>query len=233
MMTPTPTEAGIRPAAALTSRAQYRWGGVAGLVFVAVVVAQNVIRGSGPANDAAASAIVRDYADHRTLHAVLAAMFVVGACALAGFVAALWNRLRTDEAGVYTGIGVLGAALVFALFSLTVAIDAALSAYVHLGAASPDVVRGLWVAHNAVFTILLVALAIALFGLASAAATAGLVSGSWKIVGAAGACLLLTAPLAAPATIEGSHIIGVAFVGFIAWLGFVCRASYALLHEVG
>ena len=63
----------------------------------------------------------------------------------------------------------LGAALVFALFSITVAIDLAITSYVHLGNPSPEVVRGLWVLHNGVFTLLLAGLAIALFGFALAA----------------------------------------------------------------
>jgi hypothetical protein len=212
--------------------ARYRWGGAAGFVFVGLVAAQNVLRGaSAPANDATAAKIVQDYADHRALHWVLAAMFAVGACALAAYVAALWDRLRADASVRYVRIGVLGAVLVFALFSVTVAIDLALTSYVHLGNASPDVVRGLWVLHNSVFTLLLAGIAIALFGFALAAVTGGLVGGAWKIVGVVGALLLLTTPLAAPAITEGSAAMAVGLLGFLGWLAFVGRTSYALWNE--
>jgi hypothetical protein len=232
-MTKAETPATERSAeSATTGAARYRWGGAAGFVFVGLVVAQNILRGaSAPTNDAAASKIVHDYADHRALHWLLASMFAVGACALAVFVAALWDRLRANASAVYVRIGVLGAALVFALFSVTVAIDIAITSYVHLGNPSPDVVRGLWVLHNGVFTLLLAGLAIALFGFALAAVTGGLIGGVWKVVGVVGALALLTAPLSAPAITEGSPAMAVGLVGFLGWLALVGRTSYALWHE--
>ncbi len=56
---------------------------------------------------------------------------------------------------------------IIALFATTVGIDVALTSYVHLGHATPDVARGLWMLHNGVFSILELMITIALIGLTS------------------------------------------------------------------
>ena len=101
----------------------------------------------------------------------------------------MWSRLKDGASATFVRIGVLGATGILTLFAFTLALDVALTSYVHLGNPSPDVVKGLWVLHNAVFTILLAALAIALFGLSQAAVAGRLIGTRWKAVG-------IVAPLA-------------------------------------
>jgi hypothetical protein len=215
-----------------TTASRYRWGGVAGFAFVASVVAQNILRGaSAPANDAPASKIIADYADHRSVHLALAALFAVGVVALPTFVATLWTRLRDGASARFVRIGVLGAVGILTLFAMTVAFDVALTSYVHLGNPAPDVVRGLWVLHNAVFTMLLASLAIATFGFSHAAVAGRLIGKRWKTVGVVAPLALLVPVLAAPATVEGSPVLMLGVLGFAGWLAFLCRASYALMRE--
>jgi hypothetical protein len=218
--------AGSRAAAGLS-----RWGGVAGFVFVASVVVQNILRGAAPANDAPASKIIADYVDHRSVHLALAALFAVGVVALPTFAGTLWTRLRDGASARFVRIGVLGVAGIFTLFAITVALDVALTAYVHMGDPSPDVVKGLWVLHNATFTMLFASLAIATFGLSHAAVAGKLIGPRWKTVGVVAPLALLVPVLAAPATVEGSPVLALGALGFAGWLAFVCRSSYALMRE--
>ncbi len=205
-------------------------GGIGGLVFVASVVAQNLLRSAMPANDARASTITRFYADHRSTEAVLAVLFALGAVGLATFTGALLTRLRgTTARGPAIG-GAVGVGGVIAMFSTTVAVDLALSAYVHRGHADPGVVTGLWLVHAAAFGVLAIFLGIALAALAAASAADGLVGAAWKSVGLVGGVLLLVGGAATPAVIDGSGIMAVALVGFLVWLVFLTAASIALLR---
>ena len=109
-------------------------------MFVATIVAQNVTRGlSNVSNNASGADVVRDFTEHRSAHWALAVMFVVGAFGLVTFVATLWNRLRDGRSALPVRVGVLGVVGILALFATTVGIDVALTSYVHLGHASPDV----------------------------------------------------------------------------------------------
>ena len=135
------------------------------------------------------------------------------------------------RAATFVRIGVLGATGVLTLFASTLALDVALTSYVHLGNPSPDVVKGLWVLHNAVFTILLAALAIAVFGLSQAAVAGRLIGTRWKTVGVVAPLALLVPVLAASATTEGSPVLAFGLLGFAGWLAFIARASYALMRE--
>jgi hypothetical protein len=207
-------------------------GAIGGLVFAATLILQNVMRGAANvANDASAATIMRNYADHRSAHWARAVVFVVGAFALVTFVASLWTRLRDGASAVPMRVGVLGTTLIMALFSMTVALDVALTSYVHLGGASPDVVRGLFVLHDAVFTILLLGIAIALVGLVPASVAGGLIGSAWRPAAVLGACALALSALAAPAVTEGSGLFYVSAIGFAVWVVCLVRIAVALWRE--
>lgn len=206
-------------------------GGIGGLLFAATVVVQNILRSSAPADDAGAGKVAAFYSDHRSTTAVLAALFVVGAIGIALFSGGMLARLaRGGTRGAAIG-GAVGIAGVVALFSVTVATDLALSAYVHRGAPDPHVVDGLWVLHGALFGLLTVFIGIALAALAAAAAADGLVAGAWKSVGLLGGVLLAVTGAATPSVLDGSRVMVVGVVGFLTWLVFVVVASVALLRR--
>ncbi len=84
-----------RPAVRETNRL----GVIGGFVFVATLVAQNVTRGmSNVSNRASGAAVIRDYAQHRSVHWALAVMFVVGAFGLVTLVATLEPTARRPSA---------------------------------------------------------------------------------------------------------------------------------------
>jgi hypothetical protein len=208
-------------------------GGIGGLAFIATVVVQNGIRLSAPGDGASAATVTHFYATTRTSTLVLAALFPIGAAGLAAFIAAIGSRLFSSSGRAPALAGLLGAAGIFASYSMLVATDTALSAYVHRGAADPGVVNALWVTHNAVFGALLVAIAVALAGLSVSAAAAGFLSARWKQIGTLGALALGATGAAAPTLVDGSRIIALGAAGFLVWLAFVATSSVTLLRRAG
>ncbi len=207
-------------------------GGVGGLVFVASVVAQNLIRaGAMPANDARVGRIIDFYAGHRGSTFALAALFAVGAAGIAAFAGALVARLTDSSVRGAALAGAIGVAGVFAVYSTMLATDLALSGYVNRGAPGHGVVSAMWTLHNAVFGVLLVAIGVALAGLSAAAATDGVVAAFWKPVGLLGALLLGIAGAATPAVIDGSPLMAVGLIGFLAWLAFVATTAISMLRN--
>lgn len=206
-------------------------GGVGGLVFIATVIVQNVLRASAPGDGASAAQVIQYYATSRTSTMVLAALLPVGAVGLAAFVGTLGSRLLAPAGRAPAIAGLLGAAGIVAAYSMLVATDVALAAYVHRGASAPAVVSALWVTHNAVFGVLLVAVAVALAGLSAAAVAAGFLAPRWKQVGALGALALAITGGAAPTLVDGSRIIALGLVGFLTWLGFVATCSMTLVRR--
>lgn len=207
-------------------------GGVGGLVFVATVIAQNAIRGlAGPAQDASSATVTHFYASHRVSTLALAAIFPLGALGLAAFVGALSSRLADHRWRAPGLAGLLGAAGIFATYTMLIATDIALAGYVQRGSTDPAVVSALWITHNSVFGVLLVSIAVALAGLSAAASASGLVAPPWKPLGALGAVALAIAGAATPALIEGSPIIGLGLLGFLTWIAFVATVATKLLRS--
>lgn len=208
-------------------------GGAGGLVFIATVIVQNVLRASAPGDGASAAHVIHYYATSRASTMVLAALFPIGAAGLAAFLGTLGSRLSVPAGRAPAMAGMLGAAGIFAAYSMLVATDIGLAGYVHRGASDPGVVSALWVTHNAVFGVLLVAIAVALAGLSAAAAAAGFLASRWKHVGALGALALAIAGAAAPTLVDGRRIIALGLVGFLTWLGFVATCSITLVRRGG
>ena len=210
----------------------HRIGGFAGIAFVVVVIAQNLVRGATfPANDAPTADIIDFYRSHRGIDGLLAILFVVSAIALALYGGALTARLRGAETDAPRLAGLIGVIGIFALFSMVEASDLALSSYVHRGAPAPSSVALLWTLHNAIFAVLLVAIAVALAGLTAASAAAGLIGSRWKEVGAIAAGALAITAAAASSVIDGGPIMALGLLGFLAWLAFVAVSSAAMLRN--
>lgn len=225
------TQAGIiRPKRAAIAPS-HLVGGVGGLVFVVTVVVQNLVRAAAPSADAHVSRVVHYYATHRGSTLLLAALFPIGAVALAAFVGALGSKL-TGQAIRGPGLaGIIGAVGIFATFTMVEATDVALAGYVHRGSANAGVVSALWVTHNAVFEALLVSIAVALAGLSAAASRTGLLVPAWKVAGSLGALALAICAGFSPALLDGSPILALGLAGFLVWVVFVATAAVSLLRH--
>ncbi len=204
-------------------------GGAGGTIFVASVIVQNVLRASAPQADATPAAVIEHYSAHHGTAIVLGALFVVGAIGIAVFTAGLVTTRSHAVRGPALA-GTIGITGVVALFALTLATDLGLDAYIHGGGTDLEVVRALWLLHNAVFGILLVFIGVALAGLTAAASTDALIGRAWKPVGLVGGLALAATGAATPALVDGSPIIALGLVGFVTWLVFVATASVRLLR---
>ncbi len=208
-----------------------RLAGIGGLVFAGSVIVQNALRSTFPTNDASATEVVKYYADHRSVTLALAVLMPLGLVGLTTFLGGVLTRVARGAGRAVAVAGAFGAAGIIATFTMLTAFDLGIAGYIHRGTPSVDVVDGMWVAHNAVFGLLLACIGIALVGLTHASATGGLISTRWKQAGLVGGVLLLAAAMTTPAIIDGSPTMFIGVAGFVVWIGFVIRTSVALLRR--
>ncbi len=172
-ITSTPPPAGTADAPRPASSA--RLAGVGALAFTAIVILQNVIRGSSaPTNGAPTDEVLRHAADTRSLTFVLVATFVLSGISLATFLGGVMRRLTAGARPAAAYAGYAGAAGVLALFAVVVASEQAISVIADGAAPDHGAVAALWTLHNSVFTVLQLFIAVALLGLGRAGVAAGI-----------------------------------------------------------
>jgi hypothetical protein len=208
----------------------HRLAGAGGLVFAGALVAQNLIRASGPGFGAAPAQVTAYFLHHRTAAIVPLGMFPVEMIALFAFVAAVRTSADSESGRWQASMGTLGAASIAALFAIVNITEIALTAKAQSLAASPAVVQALWAVHAAAFGLDLAAIAVALLGLTYAAASVRLIP-RWLTVAAwPGAACLFIAAMFTVALVNGAPLVGVSLIGFIIWLVFLVTASIRLLR---
>lgn len=210
-----------------------RWAGIGGLIFLALLVVQNVLKATtNPASNATAEQVLAFAHDDAWSVNLLFVTYVIGFPALFMFVGGL-TRLATsrDGAAALPGrIGQYSVVAVAVLFGLVNIVQVTLVAARGDLAADPALVRTLWVLHNAIFTLNLVAVAGALFGLGRAAAVARIVPTWMRPVSLLGALALAAAALPIVAEVHGSNLLGLGLAGFACWLVFLAVAGIRLLR---
>jgi hypothetical protein len=229
MTSPAPAQIETRESTRL-----HRVLSMGGAAFTAIVIAQNLIRGaSAPQNDAPITDVLEHYRDDTGIAVLLTAMFVLGGACLTGFVAELTRRLWRRGSEVWTTVGLIGAIGVIGTFSLVVAAEAAL-----VGAAgreNPDLgtIDALWLTHNAVFSILGLALAMALLGLGRAGAAAGLTPAFFRWLAPVGATALCIGAAGAPVEADGTAMAAMlpALIGFLVWLALLVSTSVRMVRR--
>jgi hypothetical protein len=206
-----------------------RLAGAGGLVFAAVLVADNIIRASAPGFDAAPAQVSAYFLDHRAAALVPLGLFPVGITFFL-FAAGLWASAQQEHSRWWASVGVLGAATIAALFAIVNITEIVLTAKAAQLASSPAVVQALWTLRAAAFGLDLAAIAVALIGLSRAAAAMRLIP-SWLALAAwPGAACLLTAAVFTVALADGGPWLAPALAGFIVWVVFVITASVSLLR---
>ncbi len=240
-VTPAATPDGARiapPAGAPTDRAPdqqpTRLAGFGALSFVAVVVLQNLVRGSSaPGNGASASEVLDHFADTRGVTFLLVCTFVVSGICLATFLGGTMRRLAASTRPGWAGTGYLGGAGVLILFGVLLASEQALSVLAHGDHPDLAAVSALWALHNSVFTVLLLFIGIALFGLSRAGVAAGITPRVFGWLAPAGSAMLAISCAAGPGIAAGElgGMFGLGLAGFVIWLAFVIRTSVALLRQ--
>ncbi|MGE0600760.1 MAG: hypothetical protein AB7J35_04655 [Dehalococcoidia bacterium] len=229
-MTTSVFPARARSATALSAT---RLAGLAGLLFVMVVIGQNMIRFAiAPANDASVDTIVNHYQQDRGLFIALGTSFAVGGFALAMFVAGIASRAVSAEERIWAGVATVGGAAVMVMFAAMVACEFALLVLTDRPTVSEQAVETVFVLHNAVFSALTCIIGIALVGVARTAFNAGLLPRSLAIAAPLGAALLSIGTVAGPQIAAGDFqpLMGVATLGFVVWLTVMATASIGLLR---
>jgi hypothetical protein len=221
--TGSPTQA--RQAAALD-----RPAAAGGLVFAAILVADNLIRARAPGFDAAPAQVSAYFLDHRAAALVPLGLFPAGLLALFLFAAGMRARARQEQSRWWASVGMLGAAAIAALFAIVNITEIVLTAKAAQLASSPAVVQALWTLRAAAFGLDLAAVAVALIGLSRAAASMRLIP-SWLALAVwPGAACLLTAAAFTVALADGGPWLAPALAGFIVWVVFVVTASVSVLR---
>lgn len=222
----------ISESTALTGR-RSALAGAGGLVFVVLVVVQNVLRAVlGPAAGASPAEVAELTHAHAWSVHLLVVTYLLAFPALLAFAVGLsaWCTRATERATVWAGMGQASTIVVAVLFGLVNILQVTMVAARDRLDAAADLAPLLWTLHNAVFTINLVAVGVALLGLGRAAAIAGLVPRWLGPASAIGAALLIASALPAVAVTRGSAWLGVGLVGFVVWLIFLAVAGWALLR---
>ena len=213
-----------------------RMAGLGGIAFAAIVVVQNVIRGSSaPSNGADAEEVLAHYADHRAVTIALVATFVVAGLSLATFLGGVLRRLFASERRGWAIVGGVGGVGVMALFSIVVGIEQALSVVAHRGRGDLGAVEALWALHNGVFAVLYLSLALALLGLGRAGVAAGTTPAIFERLAPVGAALLVVAAVTGPWTAAGEAMAFFALggLGFLTWLAFLVTTGLRLVRSEG
>ncbi|HEY7076569.1 MAG TPA: hypothetical protein VH418_14420 [Solirubrobacteraceae bacterium] len=220
-----------RPAGA-TIEATRRLAGIGGLVFLVLVVIQNLLKAATNPSDTATAVQVLRFAhdDAWTVH-LLVVTYVLGFPALLLFAAGVAQRAAAlaPETEIWGHLGRSSAVVIAVLFGLVNIVQVVLVAGRTELAHDPGLVSTLWTLHNAVFTMNLLAVGCALLGLGRAAALAGIVPRRFDLVAIAGAGLLAAAATPAIAEVHGSHFLAVGLIGFVCWLAFLATAAVRLL----
>ncbi len=211
-----------------------RFAGLAGLLFVFVVIGQNMVRmGIAPANDSSVESIITHYQADRALFIALGASFAVSGAAIAFFIGGVVAKARRDADRFWSAAAVVGGAAMMACFAAVVATESALLVATDKPAPTPAVVETLWILHNGLFGVLNAMLAVALVGVSRVAAGTQLIPAWMGRIAPVGAGLLLIGTVAGPLLAAGEMkpLMGLAGLGFLTWLAVTATASFGLLRS--
>jgi hypothetical protein len=116
---------------------------------------------------------------------------------------------------------------------VVVAAEQAVSVIAHSDSPDLGAVQALWALHNSAFTVLHIALAVALVGLAKAGVAAGVTPAVFDRLAPVGGALLAAGSIAGPfiAAGEAMPVMGVALLGFVTWLAFLVTTGQRMVRS--
>jgi hypothetical protein len=207
-----------------------RYAGLGGLVFVAALVVQNLLRAKAPGFDAAPGTVSNYFLHHRAAALIPLGMFPIEMLALFAFVAGVWTSASRSADRWWAMLGTLGAAAIASLFAIVNIVEIVLTAKAENLVHTPSVVEGLWAVHGAAFGLDLAAIAVALIGLSRAATASALIPARLGAALLPGAGFLLIASVFTVALTNGGPWLALGLVGFVTWLVFMVATSVSLLR---
>lgn len=205
--------------------------GLAAVCFAAIVAGINVALSTAgwPLEATATPGEVATYfATHRTLLGLDVTLSLVNTVLIATFgagaFATIWRAERErDEA--WSAVGLIGVAVMTALFTTVVGTRGALSA-------GHDPSGGLWNLHNTLFTSTGVGLGIILLGFSVGGVRTATIPRWQGVLGVASAALLIVSAALTPVTVDGPAWLAViGLVGFAGWLVWLAAFGVVLLRH--
>lgn len=207
--------------------------GLGGLVFLALLIVQNLLKAAtNPSNSATVAQIVR-FAHHDAWTVdLLVVTYVIGFPCLFLFAGGLARRCSelAPASEIWGLLGRSSVTVIAVLFGFVNILQVVIVATRSELGADPALASTLWTFHNAVFTLNLVAVGGALLGLGRAAAIAGLAPQWLGRLATGGAVLLAAAAAPAVAEVHGSKVLAVGLLGFVCWIVLVATTSFRLLR---
>lgn len=198
-----------------------RLAGIGALVFAAEVIAATVITFDSPMVDADTAEVMAYFQDAGGRIHISAALFAVGGPAIFVFLAGIWARYRDTPAAGLARLGTLGFLGVAATFATTLVMELAGTVLVDRVADPEAAIATVWAIEGAAFGLVMVFLAVALFGLSGAAASDGAAPRWMRPVGMVGAGLMWLAGALVGPSLTIPAIGGLGLLGFLTWLLFL------------
>lgn len=209
-----------------------RVSGVGGLMFVLLLVVDNIVRSGAPRFGVSGETVTAYVEGHRLAMTAPIVLFPLGLVGLFTFVTGISSVSRnSSESRWWAQVGTMAAVTIAALFSVVNLVEAALVADVHALATSPAVVAALWAVDGAAFGLNLAAIGLALLALSRAARAAGLVPRWLAVLAVPGAASLWMASLFASAIAGGSGWLFLGVAGFLVWALFVLVTGLAFTRR--
>jgi hypothetical protein len=226
--TPFPTTAGIDIP---RDRFVEITAGLGALVFVALLIAQNIVRSTGPGFDADPAMVTAYFSGHRVAAVLPLVLYPIGMVALLAFAAGMRSLARAPRDRFWSALGTLAVAVLAGLFGVVNVIEIAVAVAGRDLAAAPHVVVALWAVHAAAFGLNLAAIAIALVALSRVASSEHLIPRALAIAAIPGAACLLAGALSTVAIAGGSPVLYLGLVGFLVWGVFLVVGGINLLRR--
>ena len=208
--------------------------GAAAIAFAVLVVIENlVVLAGSPTYASPIKEVLAFHAEHRGSVAIAVGLQALYVPLLLGFLTGLHGLVeRRGGAGAdWSRLALAAGATLSAIFVLVnvLQIGLALSAG---GLAEPTPAFGLvWQIHAAAFALALPMLGTTCIGSALAAHASGLTPAWQRLLGMVGGSLLLAAGLGNLAIADGSPLIFVGLLGFVAWLVWLLATGVRLVRS--
>jgi hypothetical protein len=204
-----------------TAFAPGRFAGLGGVAFAVIVGAENIALPQPPEFDASGEEVLRWIHDHHALVATMVASFAITAVCLATFIGGFLVRAFREEhedARVFAVIGAFGAVLIGAWFALVIISQLLLLGLDGSANATPATAELVWHLHTAAFTVNVVAIGIAVFGVAGAAVRMGLAPSWYRPLSFVALAAAMATTMQSSSAINGGSGWQIGLISFVSWL---------------
>ena len=224
----------VTATATRTGSAIGRLAGLGGVGFAVIVGVENAVLPRPPDFDASGEEVLRWIHDHHALVASIVASFAITAVCLAAFIGGFVVRAFRDEnveTRVFALIGAFGAVLIGAWFALVIISQLLLLGLDGSPNATPAMAELVWNLHTAAFTVNVVAIGIAAFGVAGAAVRMGLAPSWYRPLSFVALAAAIATTMQSSSAVNGGAGWQIGLVSFVSWLLLLAIVGVRMVRE--